>query len=301
MPEGPEIIITAQYLKSKLKKKKIISIIVLSGRYTHQTLKGLEHTKKTTLIVDNVDSKGKFLWMTLIDKNGKMIYMMNTLGMTGRWSFHNDASSRIKIVIRSNTNLTKKYNLYYIDPRNFGTIEFTTNNDLLLKKLNKLAPDVLKTYMNDNDLTKMIKQFIWTSKKDKNLVKALMDQEAIISGIGNYLVAEILYDAKLNPHRSLKDLIDIEIITLAHSIRKISKMAYYNNTSGYMNNFKSFMKTHSERIDSGIFPNYHSDIKTNEKYTFKVYQQQKDPNGNDVENDKIIKNRTIHWVKAIQK
>ena len=38
------------------------------------------------------------------------------------------------------------------------------------------------------------------------LVKVLMDQQALVSGIGNYLVAEILYDAKLNPHRELDKL-----------------------------------------------------------------------------------------------
>lgn len=301
MPEGPEILITSQYLKTKLKKKKIVSIEVLSGRYTHQTLKGLELTKETPLTVDTIDSKGKFLWMKLIDKTGKPIYMMNTFGMTGRWSFHKNASSRVKIVVQSNTDPSKKYDLYYVDSRNFGTIEFTTNQHSLQKKIDKLAPDVLKTDMDDDDLVRMIKHFTSTSKKDKNLVKVLMDQEAIVSGIGNYLVAEILYDAKLNPHRSLKELSDDEIKTLAHSIRKISKMAYYNNTSGYMDHFKIFMKTHSARVDSGVFPNYHPDIKTKKKFTFKVYQQKQDPEGNDVENDEILKDRTIHWVKAVQK
>lgn len=301
MPEGPEILITCQYLKTKLKKKKIDSIQVLSGRYTHQNLKGLELTKSTPLTVDTIDSKGKFLWMKLVDKTGKSIYMMNTFGMTGRWSFRKNASSRLKIVIQSNTDPAKKYDLYFIDSRNFGTIEFTSNQQTLQKKIDKLAPDVLKTDMNDNDLVRLFRHFTSTSRKDKNLVKVLMDQEAIVSGIGNYLVAEILYDAKLDPHRSLTNLSDDEMKALAHSIRKIVKSAYYNNNSGYMEHFKLFMKTHSSRIDSGVFPNYHPDIKSNKKFSFKVYQQKQDPNGNDVENDEIVKDRTIHWVKAVQK
>jgi DNA-formamidopyrimidine glycosylase len=300
MPEGPEILITSQYLKTKLKKKKIKSIQILGGRYIHQNLKGFDLTKSTPLIVEMIDSKGKFLWMRLTDKNGKSIYMMNTFGMTGRWSFRENPSSRLKIVVQSNTDPSKKYDLYYVDPRNFGTIEFTSNELLLQKKLDKLAPDVLKTQMNDGDLMGMIRHFISTSRKDKNLVKVLMDQEAIVSGIGNYLVAEILYDAKLNPHRNIDDLSVDEMKTLAHSIRKISKIAYYDNNSGYMEHFKIFMKTHSAMIDSGVFPNYHPDIKTNKKFKFKVYQQEKDPHGNDVENDQIVKDRTIHWVKAVQ-
>lgn len=302
MPEGPEVLITSQYLKTKLKKKKIESVEVLSGRYTHQNLKGLNLTNNAPLTVDTIDTKGKFLWMKLLDKSNNTIYMMNTFGMSGRWSFHeNQNSCRIKFVIQSNTDPSKKYDLYYIDARNFGTMEFTSNEQILQKKLNKLAPDVLKTNMSDNDLLTAIRHFNSKSKKNKNLVKVLMDQEAIVSGIGNYLVAEILYDAKLNPHRDLKDLSEEEMKTLAHSIRKIAKLAYYNNVSGYMDHFKIFMKTHSERVDQGIFPNYHPDIKSNKKFTFKVYQQSRDPLGNNVENDEIVKGRTIHWVKNIQK
>ena len=76
--------------------------------------------------------------MKLTDKNGKSIYMMNTFGMTGRWSFHENPSSRLKFVVQSNTDPSKKYDLYYVDPRNFGTIEFTSNELLLQKKLDHL-------------------------------------------------------------------------------------------------------------------------------------------------------------------
>jgi formamidopyrimidine-DNA glycosylase len=242
--------------------------------------------------------------MRLTDANKQTIYLLNTFGMTGRWSFQNDSTARIKFVIKSNTSTNKRYTLYFLDQRNFGTIEFTSSNASLNSKLSKLAPDVLKTDMTDMDLVKMINVYIdkhINKKKSLNLVKTLMDQEAIVSGIGNYLVAEILYDAKLNPHRDLSDLSTNEKKQLAHSIRKITKYAYYDNTSGYMEHFKTFMKTHAERIDSGVFPNYHSDIKPIKNFKFKVYQQTTDPEGHKVQNDEIIKGRTIHWVKEIQK
>lgn len=155
--------------------------------------------------------------------------------------------------------------------------------------------------MNDSDLVKIINHFIKTSRKDKNLYKILMDQDAIVSGVGNYMVSEILYDAKLNPHRSLTDLTDNEIKALAHSIRKIAKQSYYNNTTGYMDHFKVFMKTHAAKVDTGVFPNYHPDIKAKKPFEFKVYRQSRDPLGNEVETDEIIKKKTVHWVKNVQK
>ena len=301
MPEGPEIVITSQYLNSKIKNKKIIAIEILGGRYTHQSLQGLELMKNIPITIQSIDSKGKFLWMKLSDKLGKNIYMLNTFGMTGKWSFNKNPSARIMFTIQSKTDPDKSYSLYFIDARNFGTMEFTSNNTILHKKIDKLAPDVLKTEMSDDDLSRMLMHYRDTSRKNKNLVKVLMDQEAIISGIGNYLVAEILYEAKINPHRSLDELSDREIKELAHSIRKIVKEAYYDNNSGYMEQYEDFMKTHTKNIIKGLFPDYHSDIKTIKKFRFKIYQQTKDPEGNKVEHDEIIKGRIIHWVKKIQK
>lgn len=303
MPEGPEIIITTQYLKTKLKKKKIESVEIVGGRYLHQVLKGIDLTRNVPLTIEDIDSKGKFMWMTMKDSAGNDLYMLNTFGMSGRWSFGDDPNARLKMIVKSNTTQNKTYTLYYVDQRNYGTIEFTTYYSDLQKKINKLAPDVLKTNMTDAELITMIKKYIKTSKKNKNLVKVLMDQSAIVSGIGNYLVAEILYDAKLNPHKNLNELSDTSLHALAHSIRKITKYSYYDNTTGYMKHFKIFMKTHADRIDSGSFPNYHSDIKFDLKdgFKFRVYQQKLDPNGYVVIHDEIVKGRTIHWVKEVQK
>lgn len=309
MPEGPEITITEQYLKTKIRKKKLESVEVLSGRYTHQTLTGLDFMQNTPLTIEEIGSKGKFLWIRFTDISGKSIYMLNTFGMTGRWSFKDDPNARIRFAIRSNTTHGKSYTLYFIDPRNFGTIEFTDKESELNKKIEKLAPDVLKSGITDDDLVVMINNLIEKSKgkkirskqKNLNLVKVLMDQEMLVSGIGNYLSSEILYDAKLNPHRDLSDLSDTDIRRLAHSIRKITKYAYYDNGTGYMEHFKNFMKTHSKRIDEGIFPNYISDIAPAKGFQFKVYQKEKDPKEHKVQQDEILKDRTTHWVKEVQK
>lgn len=309
MPEGPEITITEQYLKTKIKKKIVDSVEVLSGRYTHQTLKGLDLTNNTPFTVEDIGSKGKFFWIKFTNAIGKTIYMLNTFGMTGRWSFTDNPSARIKFTVKSNTTQGKTYNLYYIDPRNFGTMEFTDQEFVFNNKLEKLAPDVLKSGLTDKDLVILIKDLISKSKgksirskkKNLNLVKVLMDQEMLVSGIGNYLTAEILYDAKLNPHRDLSDLSDDEIKRLAHSMRKLVKYAYYDNGTGYMEHFKIFMKTHSKRIDDGIFPNYISDIAPVKGFQFKVYQKTEDAHGNKIIQDEILKDRTMHWVKEVQK
>ena len=265
MPEAPEIIITSQQLLNEV-NKTLSNVDIISGRYTHQTLLGYEELKFPYRI-KNVFTKGKFLWIEL----SKNTFIYITFGMTGEFSFEESKNTRIQFTINN-----KKLN--FIDPRNFGTIEFSTNKDKLQQKLNKLAPDVLRTIMTDTDIVNMIYEFNQT-RKNKNLVKVLMDQNSVVSGIGNYLCAEILYDAKLNPHRETTSLTQQELLTLAHSIRKISKYAYCDN------NIKLY--------------DFHIDIPV-KKFILNVYQQPYDKYGNKVIRDEIIKGRIIHWVDEVQ-
>lgn len=304
MPEGPEIIISTQYLKSKLQNKSIKSIKILGGRYSHQELIGLKllRPSRSYKIID-INSKGKFIWFELQDtKDRTTIYLANTLGMAGNWSFYKSKSSRIRFQICCTKKKKKRYyNLYFADSRNFGDIRFYDNVEDLESRLDKLAPDILKGGLSDREIVNLIDKYIKKSRADKNVVKTLMNQNAVVSGIGNYLVAEILYDAKINPHRSLDDFSKAEKKRLAHSIRKITKQSYYDNKTGYMVNYTEFMENHPVKVDKRIFPNYHPDIKVDKTFEFKVYQKKKDPKGNKVKRDSIVKNRTIHWVPNIQK
>ena len=57
-----------------------------------------------------------------------------------------------------------------------------------------------------------------------------------------------------------------------------------------MTHFDDFIDLHRERIDKGVYPNYHKHIKikSDENFKFKVYGQKKDPGGNHIEVDKSI-------------
>lgn len=300
MPEGPEIIITQQYLWTRCNGKKITRIQILSGRYTHQSIKNFEKIK-LPLTIRNIDSKGKLLWFDVTDNTGKFITIFNTFGLMGGWGFDRTNSSRILFDIHDAKNNLAK--LYYDDQRNFGTLEFILDDTDRQKRIDRLAPDILRTLMDDNQLIGLIEQYIErTRKKDFNVVKVLMnDQTAVVSGIGNYLIAEILYDAKLSPHRTLKDMTRAELKRMAHSIRFVAKTAYGDNSTGYMEKFPDFLKQHKLMVLKGIFPNFHPDIKLNGRFQFKVYGQSYDPLGNIVKKDNLIKGRTLYWVPFVQK
>jgi formamidopyrimidine-DNA glycosylase len=310
MPEICEIVMTSHYLLSKLKNKIITSIQVLSGRYTKKKLEGFDLIEKyTPLKIKNIDSKGKFLWFELESlndkyndskesKENKKVYILNTFGMTGGWGFEKTDHNRVQISIKDDE---KKIKLYYSDMRNFGTMKIIDDDKKLESKLKKLGRDLLKTNYKGKDFVIWMKDI---KNHNQTLYELLMTQEAkgIGSGLGNYLVPEVLYHAKLSPHRKLKDLTDKEIETLGESVRYITKLCYYNNKVGYMEWFGDYIDKHKKGVDTGLYPNYHEDIDLKNAYfQFNVYGQEKDPKGNIVKRDKSSKDRTIHWVPNVQK
>ena len=69
-----------------------------------------------------------------------------------------------------------------------------------------------------------------------------------------------------------------------------------------MEYFLNFNKKHKKLIKDGKLPDYYPEIKIkkNDTFEFIIYQQKKDPSGNKVKKEKIVFNRTTHWVPKIQ-
>jgi formamidopyrimidine-DNA glycosylase len=310
MPEGPEVTITAQYLLDKLRNKIISNINIISGKYTHKKLDGLDLFEGNKFTIINIDSKGKLLWYVLENiKTSNIVYIISHFGLTGQWSFYSSSSDRITFDILDKKN-NKKHKLYYSDTRNFGFIIFTDKKNVLNQKLNKLSPDFLKTVFDCNIFKIWVNDFRNKTEKKYNMIlgKILMEQDVgkgIGSGIGNYLCCEILYRAELSPYRTIGSLTDEDIKNLCYWIKYTIKLAYYNNYIDYIKNISdTFIDSHKDGIISGKYPNYHTDIilKQNAKFKFLVYRKKEDKYGNIVYADKAInKGRTTYWVKSLQK
>lgn len=305
MPECPEVTILSHYLKDKLIGNKISKISVMSGKYLNKNITGKDFLNGTNkYIVSNVDSKGKVLYFTLKhDKNE--IYFVSHLGMSGEWSFTESSSDRIQLTCENETN--DEFKLCYVDSRNFGNIEILNKNEFK-KRIDKLAPDVLKTEFTNEDFVAIVNNYLKKSKtRELQLIFKVFTKQnlsdGLFSGLGNYLIPEILYDAKISPYRTMNSLSIDDLLRLAHSIKYITKLSYYNNKTGYMTNFGNYIEKHKKGVDDGTYKNYHSDIilKKTDVFNFKIYLKKTDPLGNNVEKDKTLnKGRTTHWVKNIQ-
>jgi formamidopyrimidine-DNA glycosylase len=291
MPEVCEVALTAEILNSKLKGKTFIAIEFSSGRYGAGRKKPegfSDFQKSLPLKVKKINSKGKFMWFELFDENNPNAdhwFIWSTFGLTGMWSFNPQKFERLEIELQSANN---KFSIYYSDMRNFGTFKFSQDKDLLDKKLTELGSDILK----DEDIN-----FSSITKYKKPIVAILMDQKKIGSGIGNYLVAEVLYKAKISPHRICTTLNESEIEKLTYYIKYMVKLCYLEGGTEYMGH----LIDETTKIPR---KNYHPNIhikKKDAKFIFSVYRQQHDPLGNKVKAEKILKNRTTYWVPNIQK
>ena len=109
-----------------------------------------------------------------------------------------------------------------------------------------------------------------------------MDQ-SVVAGIGNYVKAESLYLSQISPHRTVESLSEAEVFRLNNAVQAVLKEAYKRGGAS-IQTYKDF---------DGKEGQY--------SRKFAVYNQKKDPYGNDVHKDKTEDGRTTHWVPAIQK
>jgi len=266
MPEAVEVNWMAETINREIISQKdpcqLLEIKIISGRYiTHSLpenyLKFNKLLKSEKIYLSKIQNKGKFIYLTFTNSEWSVWI---TLGMTGHLILEEEEYTRAIFN-------TSHGDFYLDDVRNFGTLTLYPNPSALDKKLSTLGPDILQ----DKSLT--TKDFVDIMRKIKPntiIAMALVDQKKI-SGIGNYLRAEILYEAKTNPFKILKDLTDAEL-------KKI---------------FKSAQKVVQESYDCQKKDGIHC-------YPFMVYTQKTDPKGNPVKGSKLPDKRTIWWSPTIQ-
>jgi len=271
MPEGAEVRILAEELNSNFKNKTFVDINVLSGRYKNNgNPVGMnDFLKKLPVKITEVKWKGKLIYFVF--DNGW--YMLNTLGMSGGWTFKKEKHSNVAFKFKENIPI-----VYFRDMRNFGTIKFIEGADTLNEKLSKIGPDMLNEETTFNVFKKHLKK---KTNENKPISQILMDQKNV-SGVGNYIKSECLYISKISPHRKLKDINDIELKLLFNAIKKVITDSY-NSQGMSLRDFKNI-----------------EDKEGDYQMKLVVYGRKFDDLGNKVKTETTKDKRTTHWVPDVQ-
>ena len=281
MPEGPEVKVIIDGLNAVLKNKYLLDIELTStGRYRKKAPNGFNDFEsfviKKNPKIEKIQCKGKFIYFII--NNGW--YIFNQLGMSGMWS-HQPQKHTCLILTYTKISPTKRqitsnpnqlHKLYFIDQRHFGLFEFTSKKSILNQKLNALGPDILNEPVSINIFIQRI-----TQHPNKNICKVLMDQK-IISGIGNYLKSEILYEAHIHPITNINKLSSLNLKNLYKASRRLIKASYLAQGNSLR---------HYKNVES---------IKGTFEFKLKVYGRKKDPNGNQVKRILTPDNRNTYFV-----
>jgi len=260
MPEGPEIKLVAQQLGKEVNNHTLTKINILSGPYktgTGDKYKSFRTSLKKFVraAVSKIETKGKTIYWELTPTSSDNVvvneYLVIGFGLTGGFKLHKTDHSRLEFVFADADGNVK--NIYYDDMRNFGTFAFVKRQDLNAK-LEAMGPDVFEITADELE-----EQLAISSIKKHEIAKALLNQK-IVAGIGNYLRAEILYEAGIDPLKRVEALTFREITGLHAAI----------------------MKVIGEVVASGGSPNYEDLYDQVGTYKFRVYQQKKAPDGRPV-------------------
>lgn len=284
IPEAPEIREQRDQLQILVGKKVTSAYGLPEGRYARRMMPDHGHfmmlLRREHLTIATIVSHGKFMHWRFDDSADRPIAWLHcTHGMTGQWTWdHEEKFLAFAFRYFPTDKLLSESFVFFRDQRRFGTLKFVFNVREHEEKLASLAPCVF-------DRSVPFEEFAQRAREHgrKIVGEALMDQRALVAGVGNYMRAEILYDARISPHRTLSSLDDAELARVWNSMHGVADASYASKGATF--------RTH--RNLDGSSGTYTSEMK--------VYGKRIDPLGNDVVRVPDSKNRTMWWVPVIQR
>lgn len=209
MPEGPEIHREADKIRKAIVDSRIRYVF-----YYHDHLKTFEK-ELAEKRVENVEAFGKGLVITFEDD----FHMYSHNQLYGKWYIkpagdYPKTNRQLRAELRTDQKSALLYSASEIDVMDGESIKEHPY-------LRKLGPDLLK------DVT--VEEIVERGKSDdfkRKMFASLLLDQTFLSGVGNYLRTEILFDARINPSHKPKDLSDEELVVFAKSALTITHRAY---------------------------------------------------------------------------
>ena len=213
MPELPEVEGYKVYIDSTTLDKKITAFECRDNRLLKTSKSDFEeHLIGHELI--GTERIGKYLF---IKTSGKKILVMH-FGMTGRPNYYKEKDDRPKyghIVLT----FENGFHFAFECKRKFGWWDLT-DSIADYKKERKLSDDA-------RDLS--LKDFKASLSTRKTAIKAVLMDQSVAAGIGNWMADEILYQSKIHPESKVQDLSEKNIASIFKAMKKVIEVAIEND------------------------------------------------------------------------
>lgn len=225
MPELPEVETVCRVMRRALRGKRIARVEVVRDAVVFAGL--APKTIEKALLgrtVRKVGRHGKFFWLTL---TGEGPTVFGHLGMSGwiravgkqgtRLHGHGDAPFEdaagrprfLKLRIEAQDG----NGIVLTDPRRLGRVWVgpSPETEARVKRLGRDAFDDLPS----------VSELLALFARRRIPIKAVLLDQTVLAGIGNWIADEVLYQSRIAPKRSAASLIRVEVTALRRSIRSV--------------------------------------------------------------------------------
>lgn len=323
------------------KRVSIVKANIVSGRYLDSTDPAADSTSKQKtqrakpaeeeekapagwrdllrqlpLEILSVKNKGKFLFFELSDG----VSLWSTLGMSGGWTLQRHHHSRIELHIEHDNVLIEERNnggndtqdnvgssahrlrqiLTFYDSRNFGTFKACFKDTELQERLSRLGPSWAHDEVSLDHFRKLLQK--GGKPQQRRLLAVFLMDQTKTSGIGNYILAEVLYAARIHPWARVGDVaVNDDLTACLHgAIREVSlsSLAAQRDSAARRAGLPSLPGLRTYGAFDGRKRGYKG---CGSSFDLKVYGRKYCPRGLPVLRDNNGPHkRTIHWVPEWQ-
>jgi formamidopyrimidine-DNA glycosylase len=230
MPELPEVEIARRNFEKSFRGKKIVS--ASSDLHDHSVFDTQSPSAVARAIqgrtIRAVRRKGKYLWVELDRKPWILLH----LGMTGDlkikkkgqdWSgihlhgLKKDSATALPRFLRLHLIAADGTEFAFTDPRRFGRIRLV-QDPLHEKPISELGVDALGDFPSAKELLVVL-------QKRKAPIKAVLLDQSVFAGVGNWVADEVLFQSQIDPHRGTYHLQFSDVLRLRKVLLSVLKKA----------------------------------------------------------------------------
>lgn len=236
MPELPEVETYRRFLDELIIQETITAFEVKDAH----VLAADEAALRLALVGRTVVQTSRLGKNCFLHLNDGQILVLH-FGMTGDVGAYRDDADAPRFT-RVALHLGSGLRIAFVDPRKFGRIRLA-ESVAAYQQAKKLGPDAL-------DIT--AEQLRTALSRRKTLLKPLLLDQRLTAGLGNWIVDEVLFQAKIYPERVATTLTEVEFSRLHAAIQLVLRTAIQHEAN--YRNFPASFLIHAREWDDSATP-----------------------------------------------